>query len=266
MKKYLLLVLATIILMLCVVALSFQTQAQSGNQWRADFYDNPNWSGNPVYSLYSNWVSFSWDDGAPAFNVPADEFSGRFTTAAFFYAGTYRFTLLADDEFVLIIDGVTYADTRDQGLSGKTLALDIALTQGTHQIQVDYREIVLTAYVFVNWQYLKPAGGVPPPTPYPVATPLPYPMPPLSASSVVTVFGDYTPCIQSNLHQANCFQANGQWESPNLGSIQMEPQIAIWGNCEPADSDVTWVVDPTTDPPRTQGYRCSKTLAGWFLR
>jgi hypothetical protein len=237
-------------------------QAQSGNQWRADFYDNPDWSNIPVYTLYSNFIGFNWVDGSPAPQVPVDNFSGRFITAAFFYAGLYRFTLLADDEFVLIVDGLTYLDTRGQGLSGKTLAVDIAMTQGTHQIQVDYREIVLTAYAYVNWQYLKPVAGTP--SPPSAATPLPYPTPPPSASSVVTVFGDYTPCIQGNLHQANCFQANGQWDSPNLGSIQMESQIVIWGNCEPADRDTTWVVDPTTDPPRTQSYRCSKTLAGWF--
>jgi hypothetical protein len=264
MKKRVLPILAMVILILTPVILSRPTQAQSGNQWRADFYANPNWSGDPVYALSSNFVSFNWGDGSPAPNVPVDNFSGRLTSAAFFYAGLYRFTLLADDEFVLIIDGVTYLDTRGQGLSGKTLAVDVVMTQGTHQIQVDYREVVLTAYVFLNWQYFKPVAGAP--TPPPAPTPLPYPTPPPSASSVVTVFGDYTPCIQGNLHQANCFQANGQWDSPNLGSIQMEGPITIWGNCEPADRDATWVVDPTTDPPRTQSYRCSKTLAGWFLR
>jgi len=77
-------------------------------------------------------------------------------------------------------------------------------------------------------------------------------------------FGDYTPCIQQNSHQSNCFHSDGAWNSPNVGSVQMEPKITIWGNCEPADKDVTWTVDQNSDPMKTHKFRCSKTLAGWF--
>ena len=90
-------------------------------------------------------------------------------------------------------------------------------------------------------------------------------MPP-SQSSVQTQFGDYTPCIQQGIHQSNCFQSDGAWNSPNLGSIQLEPQIQVWMNCEPADSDKTWVTDNRTNPVTTRSYRCSKTLAGYFPR
>ena len=83
-------------------------------------------------------------------------------------------------------------------------------------------------------------------------------MPP-SSSKVVTQYGDYTPCIQQNIHQSNCFVSDGAWDSPNLGSIQMEPQITSWNICV-ADTTETYT-NPNGQP---QSYNCSKTLAGWF--
>jgi hypothetical protein len=82
---------------------------------------------------------------------------------------------------------------------------------------------------------------------------------PPSASSVVTKYGDYTPCLQQNIHQSNCFVSDGAWDSPNLGSIQMEPQITSWNICV-ADTTEMYT-NPNGQP---QSYNCSKTLAGWF--
>jgi len=262
------LALALVAISLIPLMSSDSLQAQSGNQWRADYFNNPDWSGGPSLTQYTNFVSYNWGLGSPAPNIPVDNFTARYTTSAFFYAGTYRFSILADDEFVLYVDGVQYANTIGQGLSGKTIELDIPMTQASHSVQVDYRELVQNAYITVNWTFTKPGTVVPPvagPTPTP-SQPLPYPLPPQSATSVVTQFGDYTPCIQNGQQQAACFVPNGTWDSPNAGSIQMEPQITIWGNCQPADSDTTWTTNPNTDPPQTTGFRCSKTLAGWFPR
>jgi hypothetical protein len=107
--------------------------------------------------------------------------------------------------------------------------VDVPLGQGNSNVTVLYREFTQMAYVTVNWQLIK---GGPAPTPVPPAPPAGQCSPP-SASSVQTRFGDYTPCIQQNIHQVNCFQSDGAWNSPNQGSIEMEPQITIWGNCPP---------------------------------
>ena len=140
-----------------------------------------------------------------------------------------------------------------KGLSGKTIELDIPMTQAAHSVQVDYRELVQNAYITVNWTYTKPGTVVPPvpgPTPTP-SQPLPFPLPPQSATSVTTEFGDYTPCIQNGQHQSACYHDERRLElHPNMGSIQSEPQITVWGNCQPADSDTTWTTDPNTDPPK----------------
>ena len=117
-----------------------------------------------------------------------------------------------------------------------------------------YREFTVDAYIYLSWLFLN--GGTPPPPPPPSS---PYPPVPPSSSKVVTQFGDYTPCIQQNIHQSNCFVSDGAWNSPNLGSIQMEPQITSWNVCV-ADTTKTYT-NPNGQP---QSYNCSKTMAGWF--
>lgn len=232
------------------------THAQSGNQWRIDFFSNLEWAGPPSNTQFSNTASFNWGTGSPMPNVPADNFTARFTTQAYFYGELYRVSVTADDEFVLYVDGVVFLNTIGQGMSGKTLVADIPMDPGLHSVQIDYREFTNTAYIFFNWAPFKsnPGGWVPSQPAVPPGTPI------ASATSVQTAFGDYTPCIQQNIHQANCFQSDGAWNSPNLGSIEMEPQIVVWGNCE-ADVVQTMQLYVNTD---AQPAKCSRTAAGWF--
>jgi hypothetical protein len=193
--------------------------------------------------------------------VPADNFSARYMTTAFFYAGNYTFTTVADDEVVLIIDGATIIDTRGRGLSGKSLAVTMPMSQGNHRVDVWYREFTVTAYVFVNWTF---NGTAPAPTPPPSGGGNTAGLPPLPQNQnppLITQFGDYTPCMQQNIHQSNCFVSDGAWDSPNQGSIAMEPQIRSWVVCQPRDQVQTFYVDPQNP---AKNYVCSRTLAGWF--
>jgi hypothetical protein len=248
--------LSAAIVAVCVAALAgvSPAMAQNGNTWRIDYFNNTNWAGSPVMTQSSPWISFNWGYGSPGPAVPVDNFTARMTSDVFFYAGTYQFSAVADDEITVIIDGVTFLDTRGQGQSGKSFAFNVGMWQGTHRIEVLYREYTQSAYVFLNWLFV---GGGTPPTPPPSNYP---PVPP-SSTTVVTQFGDYTPCIQQNIHQANCFVSDGAWNSPNMGSIQMEPQITSWNICV-ADTTQSFT-NPNGQP---QSYNCSKTLAGWFPR
>jgi hypothetical protein len=268
MMKRIAVLLAVLAVALSPLMVAAPVQAQSGNQWRMDFFNNPNWEGGASLTQYATLINFNWGFGSPAPNVPVDYFTGRFTTDAWFYAGTYRFSILADDEFRLIIDGTVVFDTVDRGQSGKQQVFDVGLAQGNHNVRVDYRELTQSAYVYVDWQFLKDGTPIPPsqPVPPPSGNPTPWSEVPQSQTSVKTQFGDFTPCIQQGIHQSNCFQSDGAWNSPNLGSIQLEPQIQIWMNCEPPDSDKTWVSDNRTNPVTTKSFRCSKTLAGYFPR
>ena len=82
--------------------------------------------------------------------MQADNFSARADhRTAFFYAGTYQFSAVADDEIAVIIDGVTYLkDTRGQAQSGKSFAFNVAMWQGTHRIEVLYREFTVDTYIY----------------------------------------------------------------------------------------------------------------------
>jgi hypothetical protein len=247
--------LSAALVAICLAALTgAPALAQSGNTWTINYYNNTDWAGSPVMTQYSPYISFNWGYGSPSPAVPVDNFTGRMTTDAFFYAGTYQFSAVADDEITVIIDGVTYLDTRGQGQSGKSFAFSVPMWQGNHHIEVLYREYTQVASIYLSWMYL--SGDVVPPPPPPSSA---YPPVPPSSASVVTQFGDYTPCIQQNIHQANCFVSDGAWDSPNLGSIQMEPQITSWNICV-ADTTTTYL-NPNGQP---QSYNCSKTLAGWF--
>lgn len=251
--KRLLPITLVLVISLAFIAASAPAQAQSGNTWGVDFYPNTNWAGPSVSTQFVNLVSFDWGFGAPAPNMPVDNWTARLNTDAFFFNGFYTFTVVADDEVWVLINGGTFVDTRGQGRSGKQITFTVPMTQGQHRIELFFREYTETAYLFFNWAL----GATPPlPPPGPQSPPLP-----ANQQTVGTQFGDYTPCMQQNIHQSNCFVSDGQWDSPNLGSIQMEPQIQSWVNCTPADQVRTFFVNPQIG---ARNFVCSRTLAGWF--
>lgn len=261
MKRHLILLA---VLVLCLAAIAGLGAAQTPYVWQVYYFNNPNWQGSPVLTQSAPYVYFNWGFGSPGPGVPVDNFTARMFSDQFFYAGTYRFTVLADDEFMLMIDNVIYLDTRNAGQSGKTFTIELPISQNTHRLQVDYREFSAEAYVYLSWEYIKPDPSQPTPTPAPPApTPTPSQCKPSSASSVQTKFGDYTSCIQQGLHQSQCFQSDGAWDSPNLGSIELEPRIEFWGNCDPADAVKSFQISCDPQIPWKQ-YKCSKTLAGWY--
>ena len=261
MRRFL--IAALLVALFLVPMVGIQTaSAQSGNVWTAFYYNNQDWAGAPVMTESSSIIYYNWGYGSPGPAVPVDNFTGRFETDAYFYPGTYRFTLTADDEITLIVGGITYIDSRGQGQSGKTFTADVNFPYaGNQHVTVYYREYTAVAYAYVDWQQVKGnsggsgggwgGGGGPPPAPTP---PPPANCGPQSAGSVQTEFGDYTSCIQQGQHQSACYQSNGAWNAPNMGSIQTEPKIEVWGNCK-QDSVTSFQV--SCDPK----YRIRNTSA-----
>lgn len=253
MKRIMSLLGATLIL----VALTTvpPAAAQSGNQWQLNFFPNLDWAGAPTYIQYSNLVNFNWGIGAPGPGMPTQNYTARMTTDAFFYGGLYRFTMLADDEVSLVINNATYFSSIGAPQPGKTFVVDIPMNQGNSRVEINFRQYTGPGYISVFWEYVKPSDGgvyVPPQVPSPSS--------PSSNSSLSNKYGDFTPCIQQNTHQANCFHASGEWNSPNLGSIQMEPQIVIWQQCK-ADEQKVQRLLPNQESRQS---KCSKSEAGWF--
>ena len=262
-----------------ILALAAQPMsAQNGNVWNIQYFNNPNWSPPYYVGVTSSFIDFNWGTVPPAPGMPSTNWTATMTSSVNFNAATYVFQALADDEISLQIDGVTYLNTIGAGMSGKTVQVAVPLTAGYHNLVVQYRQYSGVAYVYLNWAFNKPDVGyvyTPLPNPMPAGTPVPPPPGPTptpgcdpwwscscptQATSVTTQYGDYTPCIQQNLHQANCFQSDGQWDSPDTGSIQSEPQIQVWGNCTPGALQCMQVACNQAPGEVT----CSKTAAGWF--
>jgi len=264
MRRNYLVMGAVVVVALLAVAIQ-PLLAQSGNTWYIQYYPNTNWSGAPVMVQYSTYIDFNGGTNPPGPAMPADNWTATMTTSAYFNSGTYYFTGLADDEISVQIDGVTYLNTIGAGMSGKSVTVGVQLAQGYHNLLVQYRQYTATAYVYLTWSYGKPGTPTPAP-PMPTATPAPGCNPwwscscPTQATSVTTQYGNYTKCIQENLQQANCFVPDGQWNSPNAGSIQMEPPIQVWGNCTPGTLQCMQL---TCNQAPVQAT-CSKTGAGWF--
>lgn len=111
-----------------------------GAGWRAEYFANRELSGTPVLVRYDPAVDFDWGTGSPAPEVPADNFSVRWTRVLGFTAGTYRFYASCDDGVRIYVDGVRVVDAwYDQKLPN-TRTGDIVLAEGQHTVVVEYYE------------------------------------------------------------------------------------------------------------------------------
>ena len=150
-----------VVVLAAIMTLSFMglstASAQSGIVWQASYFDNANRQGTPVYTTSENTLNFNWGEGSPS-GLPADNFSAIWTTDTYFNAGTYTFTLLADDYARITVDGTTVIDTFTSGRPDDQVTADINLTAGLHNVRVDYQELVGPAFISVNWSYVEPVG------------------------------------------------------------------------------------------------------------
>lgn len=263
MKRY------RIIVLFAVLLLGGQVLSQGSTGWNVAIYNNTRFAGAPDATYSTPTLNLNWGLGSPAAGIDPNNFTARITNFVYFTAGTYRFSVVADDEFALRIDGVEYLNTLPgTGEPGKLFTVDVPLTTAYHRIEVDYREYVDQAYIRLDWELVKnqPVVNPPPyvgPTPVPAlpATPIPPPPPAdLDAEQVTTRYGNYTPCIEQDIHQINCFDPTGYWAAPNAGSIRIEPQIVLWQQCDP-DNEVRRVLRAGQGPTDA---KCSKTGAGYF--
>jgi hypothetical protein len=247
-RFFLIAVLAALPLLILPIA-----SAQSGNVWQVTLYPNLSWAPPPAFSYSTTNSYFNWGTNPPAPGMPNENWSAVMTSTAAFNPGTYRIQILTSGEYIFRVNTLTYQNTIGTGQAGKTQIFDVPMNGGNNFLELDFKQYTGSAYVTITWAPVGP-GPTPQPAPSTCAPVAP------SASSVVTPFGDYTRCIQQNLHQSECFVANGEWNAPNLGSIQMEPKIVVWGQCTP-DQGGSMIIQACGKP---QSVKCSKTGAGWF--
>lgn len=133
------------------------------DHWRGEYFDNPNLTGQPKMTRDDGEDTLDFDFGlkspGESCQIPADDFSARWTRTAPMAAGTYRFTVTADDGARLFIDGKKQIDEwRNQAPA--TFVADVALTAGNHRIVVEYYDHTGGAVAKVDWQLIARAPAL----------------------------------------------------------------------------------------------------------
>src|SRR5690606_21849022 len=137
--------------------------------WTAQVWNNRDFSGAPVWTGTTGAINFTWGSGPPVINGVTttgltDNFSVRFTTGAFFTAGTYRFTVTVDDGARLYVDGALLINDWREAAQRTLQAEHTFATDGTHTIIVEMFDAQYDAAIHANWALTTGGGGtVPPP-------------------------------------------------------------------------------------------------------
>ncbi|MBM3189950.1 MAG: hypothetical protein FJZ90_14655, partial [Chloroflexi bacterium] len=121
-------------------------------EWRGEYYDNVELSGEPPLVRGDSVLDFRWGEGPPAPGLPADGFSARWRGRWAFDEGGYRFYAYADNGIRVWADDRLVIDTwRDQEPTLTTA--DVYLEAGQRDLRVDYYHRRDEAIVRVWWDY-----------------------------------------------------------------------------------------------------------------
>jgi uncharacterized protein YraI len=127
--------------------------ADTGSNWTGSYFANRDLQGIPVFIRIDPALIFNWGLNSPGPGIGSSNWSARWTTIQYLNAGTYRFTITADDGVRAYIDGQIILDAwRDQAAT--TYYVNVQVVAGTHAIQVDYYQGGGNASLSVFWDYI----------------------------------------------------------------------------------------------------------------
>ncbi|NLT43566.1 MAG: hypothetical protein GXX93_12900 [Anaerolineae bacterium] len=117
--------------------------------WKGEYFNNTDVSGTPAVVRDDDMVAFDWGQAYPAPGVGVDNFSARWTRELELPAGTYRFSLRADDGVRLWVNEALLIDRWTPGYATSEAVAD--LPEGRHTVRVEYFEAGGEARVFLEW-------------------------------------------------------------------------------------------------------------------
>jgi hypothetical protein len=127
------------------------------DHWQGDYFDNRYLTGTPVMVRDdgSSFLDFDWGGGSPnsSCGLAADGFSVRWSRSVIFNSGTYRFTVTGDDGVRLYVDNALQLD-RWIDQAPTTYTVDVNLSAGEHEIQLEYYENGGGAVARLSWEHL----------------------------------------------------------------------------------------------------------------
>jgi hypothetical protein len=128
--------------------------------WRGEYFDNISLSGAPRLVLSDAQIDFNWGHRSPAWEIPNDRFSVRWTRTAHFEPGSYRFTAATDDGVRLWVNGHLLIDNwRDQAFASCSGRIYL---RGDVALKMAYYENGGVAAARLTWER---EGQNPPPSP-----------------------------------------------------------------------------------------------------
>ncbi len=140
-----------------------QAQTFGSGPWSSQYYNSPNFQ-NPISGATPTYtiISFTWGtgfptdaSGIPVTGVPADNFSAQFNSTQSFNAGTYTFTMSADDAASLYINNVQVISITSSG----SQSAQVVLPGGNVSMRIDYTEFANTASLSLSWTGTSTGGG-----------------------------------------------------------------------------------------------------------
>jgi hypothetical protein len=146
-----------ILFVLLIIGLSAGTAAaqNSYSLWFINYWDNPNLEGTPVDSNSTGEINYDWGSGSPSSKVPADHWSGQWTSYVDFSPGTYRIVTESDDGVSVFLGdkNVIY----DWNKHPPTInEVTVSLHGGSYSMAVSYFEDVGRSLLRVAWERIGP--------------------------------------------------------------------------------------------------------------
>jgi hypothetical protein len=133
-----------------VPAASPTLPAPSPASWRGEYYDNPNLAGEPVLVRDDPALDFNWGPASPEPNIPADNFSVRWTRPfEFAEEGDYRFLADVDDGVKLYLDGWLVIDEWNTNPYVLHTGIFADVKPGVHTLTVEFFEAAGDAHIKV---------------------------------------------------------------------------------------------------------------------
>ncbi|MDW8351788.1 MAG: PA14 domain-containing protein [Anaerolineae bacterium] len=133
--------------------------------WSGEYWNNTIQSGPPALARNEAAINFNWGFGSPdLMRVQPDYFSARWTRRMNFAAGVWRFSADVDDGIRIWVDGQVVLDALNF-VGRQTPSVDIPLTQGVHEIRVDYVEQTQQAFIRLDMTRVGTLPPAPPPQP-----------------------------------------------------------------------------------------------------
>jgi hypothetical protein len=121
--------------------------------WQGKFFNNINLQAPVVATKSFASIDFPLSNKSPVFGITADYWSARFTGSFLFAGGKYQFLATVDDGVRVYLDDNLIIDQWHE-TSPTTYKVDVDVSEGTHNLKIEYFNASGTSELKVRWLQL----------------------------------------------------------------------------------------------------------------